>query len=66
MAELPIYLADFSCFNAPEELKVDFYKSQEAAWRWKVNTATAGTVFVANLNTEYAARRAKSPYPKVN
>lgn len=36
MAHLPVYLADFSMFNAPDELKVDFYKSQEAAWRWKV------------------------------
>jgi hypothetical protein len=37
MAHLPVYLADFSCFNAPDELKVDFFKSQEAAWKWKVS-----------------------------
>ncbi|WIA35445.1 hypothetical protein OEZ86_003885 [Tetradesmus obliquus] len=38
MAHLPVYLADFSCFNAPDELKVDFFKSQEAAWKWKCCT----------------------------
>lgn len=36
MATLPVYLVDFSCFNAPEELRVDYQESQAAAWRWKV------------------------------
>ena len=39
MASLPIYLADFTCYNPPEEYLVDFYKSQEEAWRWKVRDA---------------------------
>jgi len=42
MANMPVYLADFSCFNAPDELKVDFRESQEAAWRWKVRTIQFG------------------------
>jgi hypothetical protein len=39
---LPIYLVDFSCFSAPDELKVDYNKSQEAAWRWKVRSSRCG------------------------
>eukprot|EP00775_Hariotina_reticulata_P014382 gene14382-14484_t len=35
---MSVYLADFSCFNAPDELKVDFRQSQEAAWKWKCCT----------------------------
>lgn len=31
-----MYLVDYSCYNAPKELRVDFHKSQEAAWNWKV------------------------------
>lgn len=38
MAHLPVYLADFACFEAPDELKVDFFKSQDDAWRWKCCT----------------------------
>jgi hypothetical protein len=34
--DTPIYLADFTCFDPPEELRVDFEASQQAAWRWKV------------------------------
>lgn len=36
MAHLPLFLVDYSCFQAPEELRVPFNESQDAAWRWKV------------------------------
>jgi hypothetical protein len=56
MAHLPIYLADFSCFNAPDELKVDFFKSQEAAWKWKVS-AWRGCLEIVNLLKSSTLRR---------
>lgn len=34
---MPVYLVDYSCFHAPEECRVDFRESQEAAFRWKVS-----------------------------
>lgn len=37
MASLPLYMVDFACFNAPQELKVDFHEAHEAALKnWKV------------------------------
>jgi hypothetical protein len=37
MANLPLYMVDFACFNAPKELKVDFHEAHEAALKnWKV------------------------------
>jgi hypothetical protein len=37
MANLPIYMVDFACFNAPQELRVDFHEAHEAALKnWKV------------------------------
>jgi hypothetical protein len=66
--QLPIYLVDFSCFAAPDELKVDYNKSQEAAWRWKVGTGGAGgisavqqspqalDIVISQLNTLVALR----------
>eukprot|EP00878_Enallax_costatus_P041492 GHUV01048285.1.p1 GENE.GHUV01048285.1~~GHUV01048285.1.p1 ORF type:complete len:121 (+),score=22.42 GHUV01048285.1:194-556(+) len=38
MASLPVYLADYSMFHAPDELRVPFHESQEAAWKWKAVT----------------------------
>ncbi|WIA41915.1 hypothetical protein OEZ86_009230 [Tetradesmus obliquus] len=35
MANLPVYLVDYSMFTPPAELRVDFYKSQDDAWKWK-------------------------------
>jgi hypothetical protein len=54
MAQLPIYLVDFSCFSAPDELKVDYNKSQEAAWRWKVRRA-GGHDIAAVCTVQYLA-----------
>lgn len=42
MAHLPVYLIEFSCFNAPEELRVDYHLSEEAAWKWKVREVAEG------------------------
>jgi hypothetical protein len=45
MANLPLFLVDYSCFNAPEECRQDWLKSQEDAWNWKVRggrTVTEG------------------------
>lgn len=39
MAGLPVYMVDFTCFSPPDELRVDFKKNQDAAWRWKVSMA---------------------------
>jgi hypothetical protein len=37
MAQAPLYLVDYACFNPPEENFVEFESSQQAAWRWKVS-----------------------------
>jgi hypothetical protein len=39
MSNLPVYLVDYSMFNPPEELRVDFYRSQDDAWKWKVRSS---------------------------
>jgi hypothetical protein len=36
MAGMPVFLVDYSLFNAPDELRVGFDETQAAAWRWKV------------------------------
>jgi hypothetical protein len=37
MANLPLYMVDFACFNAPKELRVNFHEAHDAALRnWKV------------------------------
>jgi hypothetical protein len=33
----PIYLVDFSCFSAPDELRVEFSKAQQEVGKWKVS-----------------------------
>lgn len=35
----PVYMVDFSVYNPPEELKVDYKASTEAAWKWDVSTS---------------------------
>jgi hypothetical protein len=43
MSNLPVYLVDYSMFNPPAELRVDFYKSQDDAWKWKVRSSKWAT-----------------------
>eukprot|EP00882_Tetradesmus_deserticola_P033728 GHRQ01038552.1.p1 GENE.GHRQ01038552.1~~GHRQ01038552.1.p1 ORF type:complete len:181 (+),score=14.29 GHRQ01038552.1:767-1309(+) len=38
MSNLPVYLVDYSMFSPPAELRVDFYRSQADAWKWKCCT----------------------------
>jgi hypothetical protein len=47
---LPIYLVDFSCFKAPDELRVNFDDVQTAAWNWKVRCSGVNGLSQANLH----------------
>jgi hypothetical protein len=43
MANLHLYMVDFACFNAPNELRVNFHEAHEAALKnWKVTRKNSG------------------------